>query len=231
MRFRGEMAMASSSIVCFAPKHNTDGKHDATGAFQPEMHAFAKHWSRYGVDEALIDNERSADIMRKAVIAELQQHRQQKCIAFFCHGWKGGIQLGFRLYMVETFAAALGSAISATGCVVLYACDAGRDSDNESNDDLLPGPGGEGGFADELRDALCRARTDWVGHVDAHVSTAHTTRNPHVRRFTAGGTSEYLIRADSPLWPAWKRALKGDLRFRFPLMSRSDIEVELKAPM
>ena len=92
------------------------------------------------------------------------------------------------------------------------------------------GPGGDGGFADALRDALSERGV--TGHVDAHVTTGHTTRNPHVRRFycdgaAAGTGGDWLVAPGSPKWRRWVTALKGDMRFRFPWLTPAEIDAAL----
>jgi len=66
--------------------------------------------------------------MRHEVIYALTDERFQGCtqIAFFCHGWRSGLQFGFN---GKTGAACLAAAIQ--GCteqatVILYACSAGQ---------------------------------------------------------------------------------------------------------
>ena len=109
--------------------------------------------------------------------------------------------------------------------VPLYACDAARDNDADRSDDSEPGPGGAGGFASTLSAALPGVV------VDAHTTTAHTTRNPHVRRFMSGGDGAWLVEPGSPMWRTWRDALREDRDFRlgFPLMSADAIASYLSA--
>src|SRR5690606_18287712 len=95
--------------------------------------------------------------------------------------------------------------------ITLYACDAARDGDSDRRDDVAPGPGGDGGFADALRDALS-ADHHMHGHVDAHASLGHATKNPFVRRFWMDGESadiggDWLISPGSPAWRTWVRRM------------------------
>ena len=107
--------------------------------------------------------------------------------------------------------------------VPLYACDA-------DGTKVKDGPGGDGGMADVLRNCLsARAK---LGHIDAHVTTGHTTRNPHVRRFAkdcrgplTGG--HYIVEPGSDMWTRWAKALKGDLRLRFLLMTVEHTRAEI----
>jgi hypothetical protein len=98
--------------------------------------------------------------------------------------------------------------------------------------------GGDGGFADMLRDALCENGATHC-RVMGHVTAGHATRNPYVRFFDgagspvggAGGTD--VVRPSSKLWTAWREALNGqflagsDFRFVFPTMEIGQIHEAL----
>jgi len=155
-------------------------------------------------------------------------------VGIFCHGLKGSLQTGHNLTTLAALARALTKSTHSGAKVVLYACSA-------ADTPVKNGPGGDDGFADRLRDALIRhAPGHWKGgHVDAHVTAGHATTNPYVRRFTCdlavpsetvlgivGG--EWIVPPGSKWWKAWDAALHGDLRFRFPFMSISEIRAELE---
>lgn len=226
------------TTLAIAPLYNSPGKRDATGAFQPEANAWiAANHDRGYTDWAriLIDNDTPAISRRDAVLDAIREH-QPDHVAFFCHGWKTGIQFGFgvqhTLLLAETLAAGFGpldfegETVQVIGpFVTLYACSTADGKD--------PGTGGDGGFADEFRDALCRAGATWC-RVDAHTTAGHTTRNPYVRRFegqgsAVGGTGgQWIVAPKSPLWSRWRKALaETDLRYRFPSMSVAEIHEEL----
>lgn len=157
--------------------------------------------------------------------------RQLETIAFFCHGYRDGLQSGIARADVVRLSAAIARYATLDAYVLLYACDAGRDGDDIRIDDTLPGPGGDGGFADYLRDtleALGRRVT-----VMAHAKAGHATYNPHARRFaagTGGKGGQWYVEPDSPLWGRWVRALReptSTLRYRFPRMTSAAIAEEL----
>jgi hypothetical protein len=192
---------------------------DATGAFQPEAAAFAK---LHGGVYRKIDNRQTATKMRGDVIQAIGECKPS-VIALCCHGWRTGIQFGFRSGNAPELAEAIALYSGSMPTVALYCCSTGGG----------PGVGGDGGFADVLRDALCREGALQC-HVDAHTTAGHCTRNPHVRRFeglgsaTGGAGGFYLVSPSSPLWKAWKLALsKTDLRLRFPLMGVAEIHGEI----
>lgn len=224
-----------TSIIAFAPAFDTHGRHDATGAFQPEARAFLKH---NGAEAGLflISNRNTEDAMRKQVLGVLSDASaaggdEYPTIAFFCHGLGRKIQFGFDVRNVDQLAAAMkglkGWALHAR--VVLYACNTGMASKKEQYEPV----GGDGGFADALRDAMCRADLVWA-RVDAHTTAGHTTRNPYVRRFEGmgspvGGVGGYMLVAPgTKLWPKWRKALRDtNLRYDVPLMSVSEIHERL----
>lgn len=205
------------TILCVAPRYNTD-KPDATGAFQPEARAFAAlHGAAAPV---LYDNRATKPARRRAVLGAIAAVHPD-VLAIFGHGWETGIQCGFGLAQVGDLAGALAGAARAPR-VILYGCLTAEGT----------GPGGDGGFADALRDALCAAGAAWA-QVDAHVTAGHCCRNPYVRRFEGAGVptgglgGAYLVTPGAALWKPWVAALKGDLRFRFPFLSAVAIHCEL----
>ncbi|WP_218251580.1 hypothetical protein, partial [Candidatus Magnetobacterium casense] len=93
------------------------------------------------------------------------------------------------------------------------------------------GPATECGFADALRDALIeQGHSGWV---DAHKTAGHTTMNPYVVRFhldpeVQNNGGEWIVQPGSPLWPAWVRAMRGPMRFRFPLLDTEEIANQIR---
>lgn len=210
--------------LVFTPDRNTGEKKDFTGAFRPEARAFVALHAIPLVRVCEVDISQRAEDQRHRIEASLAMDGPLECVAFFCHGFVNGVQLGgYRNAHVARLANAIASNAVKGVRVALYACSTGDGG----------GPGGDGGFADRLRDALCAAGAVDC-QVDAHDSAAHTTRNPRVRRFSGqgspfGGTGgAWLVAPGSPLWGAWRRALQAtDLRLRFPFMSVAEIHAEL----
>ena len=210
-------------VLSLAPLHNTGTKRDATGAFQPEAVAFVDPIPLPNSTlPATIDNSLPAAKMRAEVAARIRGFAPD-VLAFFCHGWRTGIQFGWNLDSIDTLASVIAeSCTSDAPIVALYACSTASG-----------GVGGDGGFADQLRDALCQAGAVNC-RVDAHDRPGHTTRNPYVRRFegqgsTVGGTGgQWIVAPGSALWKPWRTALqKTDLRLRFPLMTIAEIHEEV----
>jgi hypothetical protein len=191
---------------------------DATGAFIPEAREFVRI---HGGALELLDvrqNQaaRIADTMR---ILQRYSGTGYDCVAFFMHGFRDGLQCGFTLRNRTTLARALGGVLTGPRAVALYACDAARDADDDRRDDDDSGPGGVGGFASVLATDL------GTGHVDAHSTAAHTTKNPYLRRFGADGVGHWIADPAGPLWARWRKKLQVDRRFRlsFPLMTAEEI--------
>lgn len=149
-------------------------------------------------------------------------------VAAFCHGWSTGLQLGFDTKTAQVLAATIAKLRAPTPDnsvhVTLYSCSCGNGGEN-----------GDGGFADELRDALCRfGATGCV--VDAHTTIGHSTMNPFVRRFEGRGShiggvgGSWIVEPYSKLWTKWRRALRTtDLRLRYTRMSIAKIHAEVDA--
>lgn len=228
--------------VVLLPDRNVK-RADYTGAFHPEA-----KWFRYehnlpkdAVVEIAIDNPPA--LMREAVCdAIYQQYKKQgrlQTVAFFCHGWKSGIQLGFELQNIKQLARVCKETCEYDVVVPLYACSTARDEDRKVADDMDPNNtvGGDGGFADELRDALCAIAYHIYNRVVGHVTAGHSTYNPWVRFFDGaglpyGGSGGYwVIRPKGPLWKPWIKWLREqdekqkdrDNQFKFPFMKPDHI--------
>ena len=226
------MAIDGNKILVLAPEHNTGSSHDAIGAFRPEAAAFAK---RHGVPKAQvvwIDNHLTKPAMRKTVLAEIEKTKVAngglEALVLCCHGWKDGIQFGFTRANVGDLAKAI-SAVKDVR-VVLYACSTAQ---GEGGDDDAA-TGGDGGFADRLRDALCQEGAVNC-QVDAHTTKGHTTWNPKVRRFQGmgspyGGAGGFFIVSSTQkaLYAKWKKAMKTtNLRYDFPFLTVAEIHAAI----
>jgi len=201
------------TAIAFAPKHNTPGKRDATGAFIPCATRWAEYWDGKLV---LIDNHQSKAKQRAAVLDAADGFFFGR-IAFFCHGLPRSLGLGFDLSSV----AELAKVLTGSSCVTLFACSTGADEVH--------------GFAARLRDELCRCGADNVT-VDSHTTAGHTTENPYVRRFAdytprGGDGGQWIVAPGSALWPKWRAALKlsapGGLWLRFSDMNTWAIHEEV----
>ncbi len=56
--------LSAQRVLAFAPRFNTPGKRDATGAFQPEGRAFVR-LARKGSELVLIDNRKGVPARRR----------------------------------------------------------------------------------------------------------------------------------------------------------------------
>lgn len=227
------------TVLAIAPAHNSPGKHDATGAFQPEAKAFVRlHTGKL----VLFDNRNGdSDRARECLDAlALENGKGHACVGLFCHGFRTGLQTGVRIgprmigpRSVKTWAEYLVNALNPDGVVALYACDAARDADADRADDMVTGPAGAGGFASELTREM--AALGWGGWLDAHVTTAHTTKNPYTRRFYSDDDTEdgfWIVPPKASQHRQWQRWLKSEVfRLSFPLMTAQQIQEWLPAPV
>ncbi len=226
----------------YIPEHNSppgsEHPYDMSAVFRPEMVRLCRLFDLSPGDTIrTFDNHRGLPERERQVLADLAtvEPGSLDAVVFCCHGWKTGIQAGFDLRTVAKLAAAIRRASRTTVVVALYCCDTGRDPDPDRADDQIEGPGGDGGFADRLRDELCR-----VGAVDCrvfgHTVVGHAVRAPWVRGFlglgnpTGGNGGMWIVAPHTDPWPAWQRALNStDLRFRFPWMSGAEVLAEITA--
>lgn len=230
-------------ILAFAPIHDKPGINPATGrrwvdathAFIPEAKAFLRHHQMPASSIVMVDNSRPPVRMKEHVIDAIKNASENgpiRGVAFFCHGFRAGIQFGFRMADTGTLAKAISDNCADDVRVTFYACDAGRDNDKDRKDDLLEF-GGDNGFADHVRDHLCsQGKRHCV--VDAHTTPAHATKNPDVRRFEGMGSpiggvgGYYLVPRDKrALFAKWRSALKTNIRFDFPYWSTQQIHEHL----
>lgn len=219
----GDSPPGSTLIVLPDRNHH---RRDYTGAFLPEAKRYLQYVTDPRYDVVHIDISKPMK-HRKAQLYEAleQQSGPISTLVFFCHGYTRGLQMGLRLKDTGEFAERLSRIAIWQLRVALYACSAGGSSEKGAL-------GGDGGFADLLRDALCRAGLDFC-QVDAHTTKGHTTRNPYVRRFSGDGSAaggqggNWIVRPRSPLWAQWRKSLRGSLRFRFPGMPLYRIHDEL----
>ena len=213
--------------LIFAPKFDSPGRKDATHAFQPEARRYQQV---RGGKLVHIDNRRDSGTRGEAVIDEIARHADGwwRTIAFFCHGTSRDIQLGFNRRNVAELARAIARTSERDVRVLLYCCS------TASTIHALVGKavGGDGGFADELRDALCREGATHC-RVMGHDTVGHSGRNPYVRFFDgagspvggAGGTQ--VVRPGSKLWSRWREELFTDFRFHMPHMEIGQIHEAL----
>lgn len=229
------------NILVFYSSTNAKGKHDATGAFIPEAKAFKKLHNIPDENFIGVKCVGVPTVRRRRIVLDTIHDRGSEqlldAVAFFGHGWPRGIQFGFNRDHVDELAALLERKASNDVRIVLYACLAAENDKRDSKVEGV-GPATNGGFADELRDAMVLAGIS-EGLVDAHKTAGHTTWNPYVVRFLCknvdapdyGGVGgAWLVAPRSEHWRDWIRALRnksGGLRYRFPFMSQFEILAEL----
>jgi hypothetical protein len=227
--------LGNKKLLVFRPEHNSHGKKDVQYAFKPEAEKFV---ARVGPrSKIIVINNRAGMAKRRAQVLDAIKAAETEAgffdgVAFFCHGWKSGIQLGFGTRQADELADAVQDLCDHSFTnIPLYCCSTGGAKKSKLNS---PGTG-DGSFADTLRDELCAAGAEYA-RVMGHTTVAHTTKNPFALFFDgmgspAGGTGGYPpVGRGTKLWSTWRKALRQtDLRFRFPFMEVSEIHAELLA--
>lgn len=211
--------------LVLAPLYDTPGRRDASGAFLPESRKFVAANKLAAIVRGFDSNRALADRRRECSLA-LSRATDLDVVALFCHGWRNGVQAGWTTAHAPGLADLIALASRRSSIVCLYCCDTGRDADKETDDDRQDSIGGQGGFADLLYEAL-RGR-GWAGRLFGHTTAGHTTTNPWVRIWGDWGVGDlqdgnWLVEPKGALWPAWRAALQGDLRLRFPFMDADEV--------
>ena len=211
---------------------NTNGKKDYTGAFSPEAARFMSVVPGMH-DIRTVDVSKGMGARKTDLFSKLDDLKRggvlYNDVAFFMHGWAKGIQVGIQLNDVPQLVELL-LPLTANGHgadhplhIILYCCLTGDVPGSPKADQQKLGPGGDGGFADRVRDEFCKAGRPWV-KVYAHTTAGHTTRNPWVRTFEGKGSTigavdgDWLVRSSkagraSPLWKPWQDALNSKGKF------------------
>ncbi len=205
------------STIAFYP--NKAAKGDGFNVFYPEAKKYIQFHAgvgAYGIDAMrmtgivpVTEKRAAMAARRRQVLDKLKELRTQyNTVAFFCHGWRTGMQFGFDLSTVKVLAKEIVTGAEFDPQVTLYSCSCGA-GDND----------GDGGFADALRDELCKAGAEH-SIVAAHTTAGHATSNPYVRMFEGqgspvGGTGgSWIVAPKSELWDKWRKALSSTtLRF------------------
>lgn len=232
-------------ILSFAPLRNSDGLRDAA-EFQNEASRFSRHMQETYAAQSqvvLFDNRGELHDRREVVIPHLLTSKPLDVLAFFCHGWPDGIQAGFSSAHARLLAREVATVSSSKLTVMLYCCSTGADKRADTDELLDPGPGGDNGFADRLRDELFAAGV--TATVYAHSTKGHTSANPRVRIFTPGAQKggNWIVAPGSKHWSKWRAALQfvekrggknfvneeNTFRFDFPFMSTEQIQTKLEA--
>lgn len=216
-------------FLAIAPAHNTT-KPDATGAFQPEAQRFLKYHKVTG-KPYLFDNSRPLPARRGEVDDLLDAHAGAglECLAFFCHGTKHGLQTGHEMGHGLFLGQRIARTLSPGAVVCLYACDAGRDSDMDSKDDVRQGPGGADGFASVVYRGILSVLPGVT--LVAHATAGHTTQNPWARVWrddTDPGSGDWFVEPHTKLWSTWCKALRlTSYRYRFPFLTEEELAADL----
>lgn len=212
------------NMIVITPDRNVHGS-DFKGAFEPESQTFmkvvpGKHTLiQFNASKSMRSRQRHVFEALEAL-----EGGNYAGLACFCHGWHNGIQAGVRSRDIPEFVRLI-CAATKTGAdekallyVPLYACStAAKGGAPEAASET----GGDGGFADMMRDSFCAQGKPWV-RVYGHTTPGHTTMNPQVRIFEGKGSpigglgGEVFVRQPppkNPLWSVWTAACAGKAPF------------------
>ncbi len=166
------------------------------------------------------------------VLAAIEARKDLRTLVVLSHGWDKGIQPGFSLRSAPELAQTLAAHSTPDLTVVLYCCHTAEGAVPTG----LTAPGGDGGFADTLRDDLCLAGCVNC-RVYGHDLKGHTTKNPRVRVFEGTGArqggqgGQWLIEPGTPIFKRWNELLHAEdstLHFDFPFLTNEELLSQLR---
>jgi hypothetical protein len=194
------------------PRHNQEGRHDVTGAFQPGAEAFQRI---HHLPPPVVFDNQAADAERRSQVINGIRNADGplEVIAYFGHGVTNGLSSA-RLYHrhIPELSEAIRGNTTRNAVIVLYACSAGA----------------FGAWAEALANSINERRSSSEGFrvVYGHTNAAHSFYNPNVTYFPQG---EYVVPPGTREFRAWRRHLRiGDLWARFPFMRDSEIDAEIE---
>lgn len=209
--------------LVFTPDRNSVGN-DFKGAFKPESDRYTAFYTAAG-DEVEVRRIDVSKPSRARVVAMMDAFDGGPFdrLAFFCHGWRSGMQLGLSRDGLDLVAVAMKIAHRSTPAlrVALYCCSTGASNTS---------PTGDGGFADYLRDCLVTAGRPDVS-VFAHTTAGHTTRNAAVRWFVGESAGVDLVKRGTPEARRLYERLHDvadPLRWQLPYLTLEQALAELK---
>lgn len=191
--------------IIFAPNHNSEGRHDASGAFVPGARAFA---ALHGINNIVwLTGRDNASLILDA----LRGQSGLGVVAYFGHGLQSGLPSADLWWQdIPRLAASIRAACAPKAQVVLYACTAGK----------------PGCFAERLAMMIGSGVRVW-----GHTCAGHSFTNPYVTRYPYDFLNDtpYLVEPTSARWRAWHQLIKGrsNIWARYPFMSQATVEREI----
>lgn len=218
--------MTTLKHLVFTPDRNHTGN-DFKGAFKPESDRYKLWYESRGdtVEIHRIDTTHPGG-SRTEVETIVEATAGIDRLAFFCHGWREGMQMGYRSSTEDDrqrllmLAGRIYRQSTPNLRVALYAC--------------LAGKGGDGSFADVLFESL-RASGCADVSVFAHTDAGHATRNADAILFSpAHPSGEVIAERKTPMYRRFDARLDDkadDLRWRAPYMTVEELRQELGAAL
>lgn len=194
-----------------APRHNSPGKHDATGAFHIGAREFQ---SVHGLAEPVFFDNSAAPAERRLDFLDTIRGAPGRLdvIAYFGHGSVNGLPSA-KLYTrhLPDLADAIRAVTKSNAVILLYACSAGS----------------FGGFAsalsDQLNGGVCGPGNRRA--VYGHTNSGHSFYNPRVTLFP---DRAFVVEPGSSEWRPWVRKLRSTVLWaKFPFMTDGQLEAAL----
>ena len=217
------------NILVLHASENTGNVNDATGAFIPEAINFNKHRTSKGdVVQVFPFKNTAAPAKRfEEVLKLIEGANPFDAFVYLGHGLRNalpsaGVTQANRKKLTDLLVKK--SKSKKKLYVTLFACSTAETTTGQ--------PGGEGGFADKVRDDLVEAGFT-EGWIDAHPVPGHATQNSLVKRFylskeEAAKGGNYIVAPGSPEFKKWKTKLNSKwrddpFRFDFPFLTTTEI--------
>ncbi len=217
------------NILVLHASEDTNGVNDATGAFIPEAINFNKHRTSKGDVVQIFPYKNTLGNQKRfeAFCKLIEDANDFDAFVYLGHGLRNSLpSAGVTQANRKKFTDLLykKSKNKKKLYVTLFACSTAETTTKQ--------PGGEGGFADKVRDDLV-ALGMTEGWIDAHPTPGHATQNSQVKRFyiseeesPKGGS--WIVTPGSPEFKKWRQRLNSKwredpFRFDFPYLNQVDI--------
>lgn len=206
---------------------NQKGRHDATGAFIPEAKNLHQHLLKtcehYNVTMAPIKTTGVSLAKRREQVEAALKTGTYDHIYFLCHGYKNGIQFGYKW---RSGAVQLANLLHKAGdyeieSVIFYCCSVAKNRDN---------------FCEWIYNELsCLKWNTNEVQVFGHYSAGHTTMNPNIKIYRTGykpfiwsnttpqGYNQ-IVKTDKKEAKEMIRDANSDLRFTMPFYVQAMID-------
>jgi len=218
------MSSNRKKVIVFTPNKNYRKK-DYEYAFKPESEAlcnflmdkYEKENTYVDIDVTRVDISRSKTGCLLEMVETIAKvfwmyMADIDIIYFLCHGYQWGIQLGLNRRNIEEFIDVVHEYLSPDIKFIFYCCNVAKNR----------------GLCEYLTKVLIKKDfRDF--RVVGHNTRGHTTKNPYVKVFDkAHPKGYYIIPPKSVTFKKWRKLLKTDFRFEYPLLDIEEIRKRIQ---